>query len=68
MVITLIRQIFVRMQATGAEIQASGNPPNPDLLAKMQSLVIRLGKLGRIALIFLIIAILGMASARFIPF
>jgi len=67
-VVTLIRQIFIQMRTTGAEIQASENPPKPDLLSKMQSLVIRLGKLGKIALIFLIIAILGMASARFIPF
>ena len=67
-VVAFVRNIFVQMQSVGGQIATSDGPPNPDLLIKMQSLVARLGKLGKYAMIFLVIALLGMSAARFITF
>jgi uncharacterized membrane protein len=66
--VVVIRGIFKRMQTIGQEIQAQGSPPTPEQATQMQALVARLGKVGQVALVFLVIALLGMSIARYTPF
>jgi len=63
--VVVIRGIFMRMQTIGQEVQAQGSPPTSEQAAQMQALVARLGKVGQVALVFLVIALLGMATARY---
>jgi hypothetical protein len=56
------------MQAVGREIQAQGGPPSPEQAARLQALAERLGNLGRVGVILMAIALLGMASAQYAPF
>lgn len=66
--VVVIRGIFSQMQVTGQEIQAQGGPPTPEQATRMQALVARLGTVGQVAVVFLVIALLGMASAQYSPF
>jgi len=63
----VIRGIFTGMAVIGKEIDSQEGPANQDQIAKMQSLGARLGKFGHIALIFMVIALLAMAIARYTP-
>ena len=65
--VVVIRGIFKEMQTIGEAIQAQGSPPTPDQATQMQALAARLGKVGQVALAFLIISLLGMATARYVP-
>jgi uncharacterized membrane protein len=67
-VVVVIRGIFGQMQTIGQEIQAQGSPPTPDQATQMQALVARLGSIGQVALVFLVIALLGMSIAQYAPF
>lgn len=66
--VIFISRIFNKMKVIGGQIQASGNPPSPEQAAQLQSLVVRLGSLGKVAMIFILVALLGMSFARFVPF
>ena len=66
--VVVIRGIFNRMQTIGQEIQAQGGPPTPEQVTQMQALVARLGKVGQIATVFLVITLLGMSMAQYTPF
>lgn len=66
--VMVIRGIFSQMQIIGQEIQAQGGPPSPELSSQMQVLAARLGKMGQMAIGFLIISLLGMAIAQYLPF
>ena len=66
--IVVIRGIFNKMHTIGQQIQAQGNPPTPEQATQMQALVARLGKVGQVALVFLVVALLGMSIARYMPF
>lgn len=66
--VIIIRGIFGEMKVIGGQIQASGNPPTPEQTNQMQALVARLGKMGKIAIAFMLIALLGMSFARFATF
>lgn len=66
--VVIIRGIFGQMQTIGQQIRAQGGPPTPAQATQMQGLVARLGKLGQVALVFLVIAVLGMSTAQYIPF
>lgn len=66
--IHFIRRIFNQMGVVGAELQSSDGPPNPEKLSEMQALVERLGKVGKTALVFMIISVVGMAAARYSNF
>jgi hypothetical protein len=66
--VVVIRGIFNQMQTIGQGIQAQGSPPTPEQATQMQALVARLGTVGQVALVFLVIALLGMATAQYIPF
>ena len=66
--IFVIRGILNQMQAIGREIQAQGSPPNPQQAAQLQALGERLRKMGQVGVIFMAIALLGMATAQYAPF
>ena len=66
--VLIIRGIFGQMKIVGGQIQTSGNPPTPEQTSQMQVLVTRLGKMGKVALTFMLIALLGMSIARFTTF
>jgi len=66
--VVVIRSIFNQMQTIGQEIQAQGGPPTPEQATQMQALVARLGTVGKVALVFLVVALLGMSMARYSPF
>jgi uncharacterized membrane protein len=64
----VVRGIFSQMQRIGQEIQAQGAPPTPQQMSEMQALGARLVKVGQIALVFMIVAVLGMSAARYVTF
>lgn len=66
--IVVIRGIFNQMHTISQEIQAQGSPPTPEQAIQMQTLVARLGKVGQVALVFLVIALLGMSIAQYVSF
>jgi uncharacterized membrane protein len=61
----ILRNIFKKMAAIGAAIQDSGNPPSTEQNNQMQGYIMQVGKLGKVALTFILIALLGMSFARF---
>lgn len=56
-----------RMTAIGAQVAASGAAPSPDQAAKMQGLQARVRLGGRIVSVLLIVAVVLMATARYLP-
>lgn len=68
MLMFIIHPIFRRMKAIGKEVQAQNRPPNEEQAAELQALVVKLGKVGRLAGILLAICLLGMAAARYANF
>jgi len=54
------------MGALGQEMRATDGPPKPEQLAAMQTLQKRLATAGRAGAILLVIAVIGMAVARYI--
>jgi len=65
-VVIVIRGIFGQMSAIGQQIQSQGGPPTPEQASQMQALGARLSSVGNYGLVFMTIAIIGMASARYI--
>lgn len=66
--VVVIRGIFNRMQSIGQAIQAQGGPPTPEQAGDLQALVARLGTVGQVALVFLVVALLGMSIAQYVSF
>lgn len=66
--VVIIRGIFAQMATIGKQIRAQGGPPTPEQAGQMQALVTRLGNLGQVALVFLVIALVGMSTAQYMPF
>jgi uncharacterized membrane protein len=66
--VIVIRGIFNQMQGIGQQIQARGGPLTPEQAGQMQALVMKLGRVGRVALVFLVVTLLGMAAAQYSPF
>jgi hypothetical protein len=64
--LAVTRPTLLRMGALGQEIQNAGGPPNPEQMAAMQALQKRLATVGRIGAALLVIAVIGMAVARYI--
>lgn len=65
--IVVIRDIFNQMGSIGQAIQAQGGPPTAEQAAALQALGARLGSVGNVALVFLVIALLGMSAAQYMP-
>ena len=57
-----------KILAIGRAIQASGGPPTPEQAAEIQSIQESVGRAGVWTSILLVIALLGMASARYLVF
>jgi uncharacterized membrane protein len=57
-----------RMGALGAEIEASGGPPTPDQMQRMEKIQHTLGVVGKWDFAVLTIAALSMAVARYLNF
>jgi uncharacterized membrane protein len=55
-----------RMAALGRAMQAAGGPPQPAQLAEMQALQARLRQVGVWNAVLLVIAVAGMAMARYV--
>jgi hypothetical protein len=62
-----IRGIINRMGSLGRAISAGG-PPTPEQAGEMSSLVAQLGTAGRVGVIFMVLALLGMSIASYLPF
>lgn len=57
-----------RIGALGAEIRAAGGPPTPAQLAEMQALGAKMRESARVSAVLLLITVLGMSAARYLPF
>lgn len=66
--IFVVRGIFGQMKAVGQAIQAQGGPPSGEQAAELQALSARLSQIGKVAVAFLIIAVLGMSTAQYVRF
>jgi len=66
--IHLIRRIFNRMGIVGQELQTQGDTADPALQSEMQALTAKLVSTGKIALVFMLISVVGMAAARYMNF
>jgi len=64
----IIRGIFNQIKVLGRQVQASGNPPSPEQAGQMQALLGRLGILGKITIVFLLVSLVGMSIARYVSF
>ena len=56
----------IRLGKLGEAIQASGRPPSPEQMAEMKALQAKMGKAMRIVALLLLIAVVAMATARYI--
>jgi uncharacterized membrane protein len=66
--VVMIRGITNQMGAIGKAIQSQGGPPTPEQGAQLGALVARMGQLGQVALVFMLVALLGMSIAQYSPF
>jgi hypothetical protein len=64
--LAVTRPTLLRMGALGREIQSAEGPPKPEQMAAMQAFQTRLATAGRIGAVLLVIAVIGMAVARYI--
>jgi hypothetical protein len=64
--LAVTRPTLLHMGALGQEMQSAGGPPKPEQMAVMQALQTRLATAGRVGAVLLVIAIIGMAVARYI--
>jgi uncharacterized membrane protein len=62
----VIKPAIERMGAIGQGIAASGTPPTEDQAAEMQRLGAKLVMMGRIDFVLLTVAVVAMATARFL--
>ncbi len=56
----------IRLGKLGEAIQASGRPPSPEQAAEMSALQAKMGKAMRIVASLLLIAVIAMATARYL--
>ncbi|MGI8929322.1 MAG: hypothetical protein ACR2H0_07665 [Candidatus Limnocylindrales bacterium] len=57
---------FSRLAKIGAEIDAAGGPPKPEQVAEVGAIGARLDQVFRVDFVLLVIAVLGMAIARYV--
>lgn len=62
----IVRSIFSTMKVIGGQIIASANPPTSEQTGQMQALAVRLAVVGKIAVTFMILALVGMSFARYV--
>lgn len=64
--IFFVRNILGQMQAIGKDIQEQGGPPTPEQGAALQAASSRMVKLGQWGVALMAVALLAMASARYV--
>ena len=62
----LLAPRLAQISKIGAEMQAAGGPPSADLLGRMQVLQGQVKRIGRTDTILIIVAIVTMATARYV--
>jgi uncharacterized membrane protein len=62
----MIKPNVDRLAAIGAEIRAGGGPPTEAQVAELRAVQRRLRSIGLVDLILLIVAVIAMASARYV--
>jgi hypothetical protein len=55
----------MKIQAILGDMRAAGGPPSADLLARLHATQARLRTVGAVDLVLIVIAVLGMATARY---
>ncbi len=60
------RPAVEKVGAIGAEMKAAGGPPSAELIDRMQAAQKRLRRIGQITLGLLVVAVVGMESARYL--
>ena len=66
--IILVRRALGRMEAVGSAIQEQGAPPTPEQASSLQAIGSQLMKLGQWAVVFMVVALLGMSTAQYVSF
>jgi hypothetical protein len=64
--LSVIRPTIMATLAIGREVAASGGPPTPEQGAQLQALQERGTAIGRVVLPLLVVAVAGMAAARYL--
>ena len=65
--LVVTKPTLTRIGNLGQSIQAGGGPPKPEQMAEMQMLQLRLRRAGRIGTTLLVIAVIAMSVARYLP-
>jgi len=60
------RPMATRLQVLAGEVQGSGAPPRPAQMGEMQRLQRRITRISLWIALLLIVAVVGMASARYV--
>lgn len=55
-----------RLKALSKGIESAGGPPTPEQVAEIQQVAGKLGKAGNVSTLVLVVAVLGMAIARYV--
>ena len=64
--LSVVRPTIMATLAIGREVAASGGPPTPEQGAQLQALQKRGKAVGQIVLPLLVVAVAGMAAARYL--
>jgi hypothetical protein len=64
--VSVVRPTIMATLAIGREVAASGGPPTPEQGARLQALQERGTSIGRVVLPLLVVAVAGMAAARYL--
>ncbi len=64
--LSVVRPTIMAMLAIGREVAASGGPPTPEQGAQLQALQKRGTAVGQVVLPLLVVAVAGMAAARYL--
>lgn len=64
--LSVVRPTLMSTLAIGREVAASGVPPSPEQSARLQALQHRAKAVGQVIVPLLVIAVIGMAAARYL--
>lgn len=64
--LTVVRPTIMSSLAIGREVAASGGPPSPEQGARLQALQLRSKAVGNVIVPLLVVAVAGMAAARYL--
>lgn len=64
--LSVVRPTILATLAVGREVAASGGPPTPEQQERLQALSKRSKDVGKVIVPLLVVAVIGMASARYL--